>query len=184
MLPWGCRRLSGGQLDGLYLCPRRNGKIPLAVLTGSGWNHWAVHPCSLLKAPFVLPPRMGSPKCTTSSRTAWLRRNIGSCRAMPLPACPIVTSALPTDRTCYLCRREGRRGCPLVARLPFAYIRTNGRFIPWKAEGTQVPSPGRWPLARPDTYPTWEVALGLPGSWVSPAQVSYFIVAAAATLLE
>lgn len=105
-------------------------------------------------------------------------------RPLPLPACPIVTSALPTDRTCYLCRREGRRGCPLVARLPFAYIRTNGRFIPWKAESTQVPSPGRWPLARPDTYPTWEVALGLPGSWVSPAQVSYFIVAAAATLLE
>lgn len=80
MLPWGCRRLSGGQLDGLYLCPRRNGKNPLAALTGSGWNHWAVHPCSLLKAPFVLPPRMGSPKCTTSSHTAWLRRNIGSCR--------------------------------------------------------------------------------------------------------
>lgn len=81
----GCRRLSGGQLDGLYLCPRRNGKNPLAVLTGSGWNHWAIHPCSLLKAPFVVPPRMGSPKCTTSSRTAWLRQNIGSCRGLPLP---------------------------------------------------------------------------------------------------
>jgi hypothetical protein len=171
----GCCWLSGRRLDGLYLCPRPK-KKPTPVLTGSGWNQSIHVPC--LKYLSCFRP-MWEVKMQPPPSHSMVASKHDAVEAMSLAGLPNRNTRIANKATCFLCRwKNGWAGWSRDCRSHISEAgRTNGRN-PKSPFINKYPCTEPRPVSRPTYlhYPTWEVAFDLPGSWVSPAQVSYFIV--------
>lgn len=153
--------LSGRRVDGLYLCPRS--KNPTCGADGIRME--SVHPCPLLEATLRASRPKWEVQCTLSPPRVARHgcvETLEAVEAMPLPG--------PAQWQRRHCQQRDLLSVPQPGgNVVAAWLRDcrshiseqTGDLYRGRYPCTYRPSSGGGAVARPDTYPTWEVAFHL-----------------------